>query len=385
MSPPIIKGPIVKGWCPDAYRPMLSGDGWLMRIQPVCGRLTGAQAVRIVELSTQYGNGLIDLTTRANLQIRGVDENGHAALLAGLAEVGLLDPATTETYNVIVTPSWQAGDGTPELVQSLNQALKSFAGKLPGKFGFAIDTGEHPALRQASADIRIERMADGGLICWADGAAKGIPVSPENAATTALAIAQWFLDSGGQRRMATHIAEDADLPASFCTHRLPSQIAQSPVPGPATAGMMIALPFGQIDAATLAQLAAIAPLRLTPWRMLMLEGVNDAPDLPGIILSPEDPLLRVVACIGAPGCDQALASTRALARDLAPQVPAGSLLHVSGCAKGCAHPRTASLTLVAQAKGFDLVHNGRAATSPSQHALTPEHLLADPTSLTKAR
>jgi precorrin-3B synthase len=52
-----------------------------------------------------------------------------------------------------------------------------------------------------------------------------------------------------------------------------------------------------------------------------------------------DPLRRVFACTGAPGCLQAHQPTRDLARALAPLVPKGAVLHVSGCAKGCALPR----------------------------------------------
>lgn len=362
---------------------MLSGDGWLMRVQPDSGRLTPRQAARIAELSALYGNGLIDLTSRANLQIRGVRQDGYAALFAGLVEAGLIDPAAAEkSCNIIVTPFWQAGDGTLELVCSLAAALNDFAGKLPGKFGFAIDSGQHPVLQQASADIRIERIAGGALICRADGAEWGIPVTADSAAETALALARWFLDSCGTRRMATHIAGGAHPAALFRTRPAPSRIAAAPpAPGLTTSGVMIALAFGQVEAATLGRLARIAPLRLTPWRMLLLEGADDAPDLAGIITSRDEPLLRVVACIGAPRCDQALGSTRALARSLAPWVPNAGLLHVSGCAKGCAHPQAAPLTLVAQPNGFDLVRNGHAAAIPHLRDLSPARLLADPAML----
>jgi precorrin-3B synthase len=364
---------------------MLSGDGLLMRVQPVCGRLTQVQAARIAELSAKFGNGLIDLTSRASLQIRGVGEDGYAALFAGLVEAGLIDPAAEQAMpGIIVTPYWRAGDGTCELVQSLAEGLKAVAA-LPGKFGFVIDTGPHQVLGQASADVRIERMADGVLICRADGAEWGMAVTAESASAVALDLARWFLDSGGTRRMAAHIAGGARLPAHFCTHPAPALAATPQSPGSTEAGMMIGLEFGQIDAATLAQLAEIAPLRLTPWRMLLLEGADHAPDLPGVITSRDDPLLRVVACIGAPGCDQALGATRVLARSIAPWVPAGGLLHVAGCAKGCAHPQAAPLTLVAQPKGFDLVHNGHATANPTLRDLTPECLLADPAILTKAR
>ena len=62
----------IKGWCPSALRPMQSGDGFVVRIRPHGGRLSAEQAEGIADLAERHGNGLIDLTGRANLQIRGV-------------------------------------------------------------------------------------------------------------------------------------------------------------------------------------------------------------------------------------------------------------------------------------------------------------------------
>ena len=115
-----------------------------------------------------------------------------------------------------------------------------------------------------------------------------------------------------------------------------------------------------MHAETLAAMAN-SPLRITPWRMILIEGAASAPDLPGLITDPTDPRLNVTACTGAPGCPQALQPTRDLARRFAAQVPPGQHLHVSGCAKGCAHPAPCDITLTATPQGFTLIRNGRAA------------------------
>ncbi|MGB8814905.1 MAG: hypothetical protein WCC57_17125, partial [Paracoccaceae bacterium] len=57
-------------------------------------------------------------------------------------------------------------------------------------------------------------------------------------------------------------------------------------------------------------------------------------------------------------------------------VPPGQTLHISGCTKGCALPGPATLTLVAQARGFALVRGGSAADTPAQTDLTAEALTA---------
>jgi precorrin-3B synthase len=90
----------------------------------------------------------------------------------------------------------------------------------------------------------------------------------------------------------------------------------------------------------------------------------------------------VVACTGAPGCVQALAPVRDLARDLAPHVPPGRMLHISACAKGCAHPGPADITLTAQPDGFALGHNAKAGDTANAPTFTRAQLLADPSLLT---
>ena len=144
---------------------------------------------------------------------------------------------------------------------------------------------------------------------------------------------------------------------------------------------LVAFEFGQMQAETLAALADLGPLRVTPWRMLLIEGAITAPDLPGLITRADDPMLRVVACTGAPGCLQAHGETRNLARALAPHLR--ETLHVSGCAKGCAHPGPAALTLTATPTGFALIRGGAASGTPIRDGLSADDLIASPSILTE--
>ena len=151
--------------------------------------------------------------------------------------------------------------------------------------------------------------------------------------------------------------------------------AEPPAPGATPTGQLVALAFGQITAPTLAALAEIGPLRVTPWRMLLLEGATMAPDLPGLIHDAADPRLAIDVCTGAPGCPQGLSSTRDLARELAPLLSPGQRLHVSGCAKGCAHPGPAPLTLTATGPDrFDLIREGSADAPPEATGLTRDQI-----------
>ncbi|MBA3909174.1 MAG: precorrin-3B synthase [Rhodobacter sp.] len=363
----------VKGWCPGALRPMLSGDGWLVRIRPPGGRLSRAQAEGIARAALAHGNGIIDLSARANLQLRGVSETSHGPLIADLDALGLIDPdiETESLRNLIVTPF--RDEETETLATGFAKALTRLP-RLPGKFGFALDCGPRPVLTNASADIRVERSADGQLILRPDGHPFGKPVT--DLGTDVLSMADWFLTLGGMTngrgRMAALIGRGM-VPDGCNTP--PAEPLSQPGPGLHPAGALVALAFGQMAARTLAVLAALShEIRPTPWRMLMLAGVKAMPVLPEVIASPDDPLLQVMACTGAPGCPQALGETRSLARSLAGHIPHGRHLHVSGCAKGCAHPGPTDLTLVASTQGYDLVRGGTASDTPERRGLSPAAL-----------
>ena len=379
--------PKVYGWCPGALRPMMSGDGLVVRIRAPLGRLSSEQARTVADLSLRYGNGLLDVSARANLQMRGVSEEDHPALIAALQDLGLVDTdaAAEVRRNVLVTPFWSQGDETHALAQQLSDALVTATDlNLPGKFGFAVDTGPAPVLRNTAADIRIERNAD-GLILIADGSATGLPVTRKTAVKEALTLARWFLTNGGapdgRGRMKSLITRRGPPTAHMATL---GATAEHPTLGPTATGQLVGLEFGQIPATSFVKLANHGALRLTPWRMLLVEGASGLAPLPGLILDATDPRLRVSVCTGAPGCPQALSSTRQLARDLAPHVPTNTTLHLSGCAKGCAHPAAAPLTLTATAPDtFNLIRNGKASDHPAKTHLSAAQLRASPDLLTK--
>lgn len=375
---------MVKGWCPGALRPMQSGDGLVVRVRPFGGRLDAAQTAGLAHLAERHGNGLIDVTSRANLQIRGVSDSSHRLLLDGLAQLTLLDPdAETESRrNILVTPFWRDGDETQALAAELEEALADSSLELPTKFGFAIDDGTSRVLGGSSADVRIERDAAGGLMVRADGAWLGRLVARGEAVSTALAVASWFVASGGRGRMATHLAAGAALPEALRGEAEPAPIMAAARPGLYPQGAMVGVAFGQIPHATLSQLSACGrPLRMTPWRMVLSEGTPTMPSAAGLISEAYDPALRVIVCSGAPRCREAHADTRALAAALAPNIGAASQLHVSGCAKGCAHSGAAAITLVATAAGFDLVRGGSTRDKPILCGLDGDDIVRDPSML----
>jgi len=365
----------VKGWCPGALRPMMSGDGLVVRLRPFGGRLRRAQADGIASLAAAHGNGFLDLSSRGNIQIRGVTDASYDALMTGLDAMGLVDPTPQieSRRNILVTPFWNPDDETQTLTAALTEALGTTdAPDLPGKFGFAVDAGRTPVLHAASADIRLEMDAGGGLILVADGMDSGKPVALDNAVSEALALARWFVDHAGDAtRMKTLIAAGTLPDGAF----VPRQKADFlPAPGYTPNGAMVGLAFGQLRVETLSTLAKHGGLRMTPWRLLLVESARELPQIEGVITDPSDPLLRITACTGAPNCAQALGVTRSLGQILAPYLPADKTLHISGCTKGCAHPQAAPLTLTAQPDGYALIRDGKADARPAKSGLSPDDL-----------
>jgi precorrin-3B synthase len=360
---------------------MASGDGLLVRVRPFRGRLTRAQLLALCDAAETFGSGLIELTSRANLQLRGVTESAWPALLACLAGQGLLDPdpATERRRNILLAPDWQPGDAIDAAARLLLARLRELP-ELPGKLGFAVDAGPAPVLGAASADFRIERATTGALLVRADGRALGTTVDSVAAAVEhLLRLAHWFVDSGGwvSGRMRRH---RAPLPAWATASTAPAA-ARGPLPlGAHPLGRLYGLPFGRAPAAVLR--AAVAParvtgVRLTPWRRLLVEGgyaLKSAPLPAGLLSDNRDPRLFMDACPGAPHCGQASVATLALAERLSGRIDGP--VHLSGCSKGCARQAPATLCLTGRAGRFDLILGGRADATPAAAGLTESEVFA---------
>jgi precorrin-3B synthase len=155
----------------------------------------------------------------------------------------------------------------------------------------------------------------------------------------------------------------------------------------------LALAFGHAQADALAELGRLAvahgarSFRPAPDRVLMLIGVPPgnasslaaAAEQLGFVVAAADPRRRIAACPGAPACASGFIDARRIAAALAPQLAgqrSGIAVHVSGCAKGCAHPAPAALTVVGDAQGCGIIRNGTAQATPHCH-VAPADLAAE--------
>lgn len=340
----------VKGWCPGALQPMASGDGLLVRVRPWCGAFERDAMRALADIAEHLGNGHIDLTRRANLQIRGVRERDMPELQGVLARHNLLDrdPAIEAGRNIMVSPlaGWDAGerlDVRPiarELVGLLanDPALRG----LPAKFGFLIDGGGAVSIAGERADLALVAVGD----------AVAVGRRGEWLGTTTPAAAAH----------AAQMLARGEQPALDPLDAVPPTASRRALGTLGNGVIGVAAPFGRLENSQLRQLAEIAEseIRLSPWRILYFKArsIDRAREL-GLIAATDHPLLRIDACPGAPACASATVDTRQLASRLAYRGMRGSI-HVSGCAKGCARSAQAGLVLVGSDGRYGVVRNGTA-------------------------
>lgn len=360
-------------------------DGLLVRLRVPGGTLTGPMAAAIADLADRHGNGLVDLSQRANLQIRGVRETSLSALTDALRELGLVngDPAAERVRNVLCSPTCGLDPAcTPvrSLARALDAALADSPdlwSTLPAKFSFTLNGGGQAPLADAVGDIRFDALSGSDLFRVAVGgdqvSASPLGICAAHAVVdTALALARAYVDlsAGRYHRLGALVAAEG-------TRKLATSVPLAPPPadnvlpdlqlnrvlGAHASWTGVAFPFGGLRAEMLALLAHMAPaLRLTPWRALLLEGTaaNDPVEIfqpLGFILAADDPRLALSACSGRGACDSGLTDARGDALALAavaPRLLAHGHIHVSACAKGCAHPAASPITLTARPDGYDL-------------------------------
>src|SRR3954470_8361530 len=84
-----MKATVRRGYCPSLNAPMQTGDGLLLRLTPpLRGWRPGAVAA-IAEAAERYGNGVIQVTSRGNLQLRGFRSASVPPFIQTLTEAGI--------------------------------------------------------------------------------------------------------------------------------------------------------------------------------------------------------------------------------------------------------------------------------------------------------
>jgi precorrin-3B synthase len=411
MTAAALTSPQRRGACPGLSAPMTTGDGLLVRLLPI-GTIALDAFAALCAAARQHGNGIIEVTSRGSIQIRGLSAASAPRFAAAVAGLGI---AAGDGIPVLINPL--AGLDAEDIIDAgalaadLRLALsrRSLTPELSVKVSVAIDGGGAVDLDGIAADVRLRAKVVNG-------------------------VAALDVSVGGDRQRATHLGCVAGQDGVAVTIRLLEVLAQrgrvrtrqviaaegiapfhSAVEGllvtadgrghsgngrkeplglhglrDSTFAYGVGLAFGHADATSLqrlcetAEAAGASGMRAAPGRVLIILGLTQRTSSPfaaaaealGFIVRSDDPRRHVVACAGAPIC----ASANIAARVLAPQIAATAALHldssfkihISGCTKGCAHPAPAALTIVGTSSGCALIANGSTRDAPFKIVTTNE-------------
>lgn len=353
--------------CPGLLRPFPAEDGAIVRLRLPGGEAPVALLAELMEIARR-GAGFLQLTSRGNLQLRGLPDPLPDALVDAVMATGLIpSPAHERVRNILVSPlsGWwprNAPDAPPavadvrEIVTELDRLIcadRVLAG-LPGRFLFAVDDGRGDMLDEPFDVLYRALDATTGEVRLA-GQGDVFPVGAANAAGALAAVARAFqhhravanpapwhlheLSSDDQDALLRNVTDTgSDTPLD----RGPRAAGRRPEPGAVGPHAVIGLPLGRITPAGLAELAAVTDtVILTPWRSVVVpDGAGRLDDLASFATSPASGWAKVSACTGAPGCLRGAHDTEAVARELVGAIDAGALtltepVHLVACDRHC--------------------------------------------------
>jgi precorrin-3B synthase len=380
----------VRGACPSLPAPMATGDGLLVRLLPIAPMKIDA-FIGLCEAARTHGNGTIEVSARGSLQVRGLTPRSAPLFADAIAGLDMSDGVPVLADPLPGDPA--ALIDSRELAARIRNAIAEAGLALAAKVSVVVDGGGRIDLDALSGDIRLRAFPNGDgprlELAVAGDAATARPVatiSTAEAIAEVLSLLEAIAAQGPETR-ATDLpqASPARKPARASSKKSSrvDAVGRHPLRNNASA-LGLGLAFGQADAGDLIALARIAKANGAHWvqpapgRALLLgplgeagaDSVREAAKRLGFVSDASDPRRRIAACPGAPFCAHGLIAARVLAAEIARVVPlygTGIALHVSGCAKGCAHPKEAPLTVVGTEQGCGIVRNGAAQDNPTQY------------------
>jgi precorrin-3B synthase len=401
---------------------MQTGDGLLVRMLPI-GTIPLAAFAALCAAAREHGNGVVEITARGSIQVRGLSPTSAPRFAAAIAAFGI---AASEGIAVHASPLFGLDPDeildAEKVAADFRRALaeRALAARLAPKISVVIDGGGKLGLDGLAADVRLRAELKNGQAAFAVGVGGDrasethLGFIAGDAAAAVIRLLEIIGERGRNVRVCDLVANEgaaqfeavlgdsllssnksscAALYRASTSYDGAKDVDGRDQPGHDQAlgahrlrdGSLaygLGLAFGHADASSLDQLAKAAAaagargLRTASARVVLAIGI--APDTLqgfaveaerlGFIVRANDPRRFVVACAGAPICASAHIAARTLApriaTDCAQALAEGSVIHVSGCAKGCAHPTSAPLTVVGTAKGCGLVADGTARDAP---------------------
>jgi ferredoxin-nitrite reductase len=308
-------------------------DAFMLRLRLPGGILSSHQAKGLADVAERFGGGYLDVTTRANLQIREIGAAHPIAVLEAIDELGLTSRGAGADNIRNLTGSPTAGVDPQELIDTrpLTRALyhhilnhRELYG-LPRKFNIAFDGGGRLAVLEDTNDIGFAavrvgpgrpvpegvyfRMLLGGVTGHETFARdSGVLIAPDEVVPAAAGIVHVFVDHGDRtdRRKArlkylierwglAKVLEESACYLPFAWRFAPSEWCEPRGPiekhghigvhaqvQPGLCYIGVVLPAGRLRASQLRGLADLAErrgsgtLRLTVWQNLLVSDIAEA-------------------------------------------------------------------------------------------------------------
>jgi ferredoxin-nitrite reductase len=308
-------------------------NAFMCRLRIPNGILRAQQARDLADIAKLYAGGYVDVTTRANLQLREIGPANVIDVLTGIQDAGLTSRGSGADNIRNITGSPTAGIDPRELIDTrpLAHALhhhilnhRELYG-LPRKFNIAFDGGGQISVLADTNDIGFAAVAVSGAAGVPDGVYfrlllggitghgdfardAGVLVPPDDCIAVACAAVRVFIAHGDRtdrkRARLKYLIENWGLERFVAeTERelgraLPQVPLQACAPRaavlkhghvgvhkqrqPGLNYVSLVLPVGRLTAAQLRGLADIADrcgsgtLRLTVWQNLLISDIPDA-------------------------------------------------------------------------------------------------------------
>jgi ferredoxin-nitrite reductase len=428
--------------CPGLFSPTSAQDGVLSRIRIPGGILSSAQCKAIATLSDQYGNGLVQVTNRANLQLRGLEAKLPRDALRQLQAVALAAPVPEldGIRNIMSSPTAgidpQALVETHPLVRAWNRTLVSrpdFAVLSP-KFSVCFDGGEAVAVGDRPNDITLMATKVQGSIQFRLHLSMGergespqdvgVNVKQGEVIPLLVALAEVYRDyilqssqqkpprlrtllkDWGVKRYLKIVSQQSGfvLSAGPKTCSKPNTVSYAhlgihPQKQTGLSYIGVSLPLGQLQTQQLQMLAHLSiqygdgSVRLTPWQTILVpnlatsqvaqaqQRIEDC----GLQTCATHPSSAMVACSGTSGCRAAVTDTQRHAQLLTAHLTQSVVLdcplniHLSGCDKSCAQHHAGDITLVGVPVATGEVYQVYVGSGGSRFGRKLDGLISPPT------
>lgn len=335
--------PIRPDACPGVFALHDAADGALARVRLPGGAVDAAALRVLAGCAEDLGDGALHLTSRGNVQLRGLRRD-DPRLARRLTAAGLLpSPAHERARNVLASPLSGITGGLADvrdLAPALDRGLcaRPELAALPGRFLFAIDDGR--------GDVAGEKPD----LCWqATSPEEGVlRIAGSPVARVAIGDAVRALLDAATELLAG--AQESSVPERA------AEATGGPRVGRVSGALVCAPVLGEMSVAQVCTLAdSAARVLVTPWRTVVVPGADAAVEArlvaAGFVTDPGSPVPLVSACAGRPGCAKALADVRADARAGLAAGRFRGRVHLSGCARRCGSPHGPHRALVADADG----------------------------------